>query len=104
MNQPDNEFGLAESPGFMDRFLPAALSLAGICMTILSVMLLINAAKIGVFMRMLLGLIGVVFVDSLILAFVATRIALGMRGEVSAGEKAVLLILSLSMGIGLIVS
>ncbi|TRZ56704.1 MAG: hypothetical protein D4S02_15010 [Rhodocyclaceae bacterium] len=87
-----------------DRFLPIALGLAGFCMTVLSITLLINAAKLGIFMRMMLGFIGVIFVDSVILTFVAIRIAIANEDHATVGEKAVLLALSLCTGIGLVVA
>ena len=87
-----------------ERLLPIALALAGLCMTALSVMLLINAAKLGLFMRMMLGFIGVIFVDSLILTFVAIRIAIANEDHATVGEKAVLLALSLCTGVGLVVA
>lgn len=86
-----------------ERLLPIALGLAGFCMIVMSVTLLINAAKLGIFMRMMLGFIGVVFVDSVILTFVAVRIAIASEDHATAGEKAVLLALALCTGVGLAV-
>lgn len=90
--------------GISGRILPTALAFAGICMTALSIVLLINAVKLGIFMRMMLGFIGVVFVDSVILSFVAIRIAISKEDNATVGEKAVLLALSLCTGIGLVIT
>ena len=94
---------MTSRPLSAERALPIALALAGLCMVILSVTLLINAAKLGIFIRMLLGFIGVIFVDSVILTFVALRIAIAKEDQATVGEKAVLLALSLCTGIGLVV-
>lgn len=72
-------------------------------MTVLSLILLINAAKLGIFMRMMLGFIGVVFVDSVILSLVAIRIAIGDDDHATAGEKLVLVGLSICTGVGLVI-
>jgi hypothetical protein len=85
------------------RLLPIALGLAGFCMIVMSITLLINAAKLGIFMRMMLGFIGVVFVDSVILTFVTIRIAIAREDHATVGEKAVLLALALCTGVGLAV-
>jgi len=87
-----------------ERLLPIALALAGFCMTGLSIILLLNAAKLGVFMRMMLGFIGVIFVDSVILTLVAVRIAVSREDHATMGEKVVLLGLSLCTGIGLMIT
>ena len=86
-----------------ERLLPIALGLAGFCMSVMSITLLINAAKLGIFMRMMLGFIGVVFVDSVILTFVTIRIAIAREDHATVGEKAVLLALALCTGVGLAV-
>jgi len=72
-------------------------------MIAMSITLLINAAKLGIFMRMMLGFIGVVFVDSVILTFVTIRIAIAKEDHATVGEKAVLLALALCTGVGLVV-
>lgn len=87
-----------------ERLLPIALALAGFCTTGLSIILLLNAAKLGIFMRMMLGFIGVIFVDSVILTLVAVRIAVSKEDHATLGEKVVLLGLSLCTGIGLMIT
>lgn len=87
-----------------ERLLPIALALAGFCTTGLSITLLISAAKLGVFMRMMLGFIGVIFFDSVILMLVAIRIAISKEDQATLGEKVILLGLSLCMGIGLMIA
>ena len=86
-----------------ERILPIALAFVGLCMTASSLVLLFNAAKLGVFLHMMLGFIGVIFVDSVILSFVAIRIAVGKGDAATIGEKVVLLALSLCTGTGLVI-
>lgn len=86
------------------RLLPIALALAGLCTSMLSVILLINAAKLGIFMRMMLGFIGVIFVDSVILSWVAIRIAIAKEDHATLGEKVILLGLALCTGVGLVIA
>lgn len=89
--------------GLSARILPIGLSLAGICMTVLAVGLLISAAKLGVFMRMMLGFIGVIFVNSVILSLVALRLAISNRDDAAVPEKVILVGLSVCTGIGLLI-
>ena len=91
-------------PGISHRILPIALALAGICTTVLSIILLISAAKLGVFMRMMLGFIGVIFVDSVILSLVAIRIAISEDDDATVGEKLILVGLSIGTGVGLVIA
>lgn len=106
MADQSTELGPAKKDrsGLSVRILPIALALAGLCMTGLAVMLLVSAAKLGIFMRMMLGFIGVIFVDSVILTFVAIRIALAEEDDATVGEKVVLLCLSIGTAVGLVIA
>lgn len=87
-----------------ERILPIALAIAGVCMTALSSGLLLNAAKLGLFMHMLLGLIGVNFVNSVILSGVAIRITISEEADATIGEKLVLVGVLICTGVGLTVA
>lgn len=87
-----------------ERILPAALALAGVSMTVLSIMFLINAARLGIFMHEMLGVMGVIFVNSVILSVVAIYILAGKDNDATAGDKVVLLVLCLFTAIGLAIA
>ena len=95
---------MTSSASLTQRILPLVLAVAGLCATALSITLLFNALKLGVFMRMMLGFIGVIFVDSVILTLVAIRIAISQEDDATVGEKVVLLGVSICAGIGLVIS
>ncbi|MCX7177678.1 MAG: hypothetical protein NTX56_02570 [Proteobacteria bacterium] len=85
-----------------ERILPIAVALAGVCMTALSVKLLLDAAQLGVFLHEMLGFIGVIFVNSVVLTFVAIRMTLSSEREATQAEKVVLLCLALCMAASLV--
>ena len=55
-------------------------------------------------MRMMLGFIGVIFVDSVILSLVAIRIAISEDDHATVGEKLILVGLSIGTGVGLVIA
>lgn len=87
-----------------EQILPIAVAIAGVCMTALSISLLISSARLGDFMHKMLGFIGVIFVNSLILSFVAIRIAISKEDEATPGEKVFILGLSLCTGTALVIA
>lgn len=59
---------------------------------------------LGAFLHQMLGFIGVIFVNSVILTVVAIRVAVSKGNDATRGEKAFLLGLSLCMGSSLAVA
>jgi len=95
---------MSSSPSLSDRALPIMVSMAGICMTLLSLSLLIKAASLGVFLRQLLGFIGVIFVNSVILSYVALRISFSKNRDATLGEKVFVMALSVGTGVSLMIA
>lgn len=85
-----------------DKFLPLIIAVAGVCMTLLAVFLLISAARLGFFMNKLLGFLGVLFVNSAILSFVAIRMAINQDNHSTTGEKIFVVACSLFTGAALV--
>ncbi|MBI5920816.1 MAG: hypothetical protein HY847_04100 [Betaproteobacteria bacterium] len=95
---------MTPSTSLSDRALPIMVSIAGVCMALLSLGLLIKAASLGVFLRQLLGFIGVIFVNSVILSYVALRISFSSNRDATLGEKIFVMVLSLCTGVSLAIA
>jgi hypothetical protein len=90
--------------GYSERLLPVAVALIGLCMTALSSRLLIDAGRLGLFIHEMLGFIGVIFVNSLILSFVAIRKTVSDDPATSKAERIILLGLSACTGVALAIA
>lgn len=95
---------MTPSSSLSDRALPIIVSLAGVCMALVSLSLLIKAASLGVFLRQLLGFIGVIFVNSVILSYVALRISFSKHHDATLGEKIFVMALSVCTGVSLVIA
>ena len=73
-------------------------------MILASLSLLIKAASLGIFLRQLLGFIGVIFVNSVILSYVALRISFSKNRDATLGEKVFVMALSVCTGVSLMIA
>jgi len=95
---------MTPSSSLSDRALPVIVSMAGVCMILASLSLLIKAASLGIFLRQLLGFIGVIFVNSVILSYVALRISFSKNRDATLGEKVFVMALSVCTGVSLMIA
>lgn len=85
------------------KVLPVSAAIAGLLMTGVAAKLLIDAAGLGILVKRMMGFMGVICFNSVVLSIVAIRIALRKDDEITQPERIFLFGLSLCMGASLTV-